>query len=233
MSEITQDRPAQQLSPGSARPRSPVAEGWRLLGRSVLSLRVDGLGPSMRHAWARSFGTDCRYVFVQHLKPPLAPVTLPVEAKGVIVRQMTERDRDDPRVRRHEPRDDGPIALGVVATRNGQIVGASWYTDGVTPAQEWYRVVEPHLIRPAWYDANIFVVPGEKGAAWTLFKTATDVVASAGIRCTVALVGVQNAPSILQLRLLGAKVVARRTVRRRLGYRTSVVEPVTEDKKAI
>ncbi len=150
----------------------------------------------------------------------------------MVVRQMTAHDRDDLRVRRHEPREADRLLLGVVGTRNGQIVGAAWYTDYVSPVQPWYRAVEPHLIQPVWYDTNIFAVPGEKGAAWTIFKTATDVLATRGIRSTVALVTTNNKPSIFLLRLCGAKIVARMSVRRSLGYRTSVVEPVTEDKDA-
>jgi hypothetical protein len=160
------------------------------------------------------------------------PVTLPVEVNGIVVRQMTRRDRDDLRVRRHEPREADRLLLGVVGERDGRIVGAAWYTDYVNPAQPWYQAVEPHLIQPAWYDTNIFAVPGEKGVAWTIFKTATDVLATRGIRSTVALVTTTNKPSIFLLRLLGAKIVARMTVRRRLGYRTAVVEPVAEDRDA-
>jgi hypothetical protein len=201
-----------------------------LLRRAVLSLRVEGLRPTIRYAWARVSSTEDRYLFVQHLKLPPVPVTLPVEVNGIVVRQMTAHDRDDLRVRRREPREADRLLLGVVGTRNGQIVGAAWYTDYVSPAQPWYRAVEPHLIQPALYDTNIFAVPGEKGAAWTIFKTATDVLATRGIRSTVAVVGVRNTPSILLLRLLGAKIAARMTVRRWLGYRIDVVEPVTEDK---
>jgi hypothetical protein len=230
MTEVTQECPVPQLSLGSARSRSPVTEGWRLLRRSVLSLRVEGLRPTIRYAWARIFSTEDRYLFVQYLKPPPTPVTLPVEINGIVVRRMTERDRDDLRVRRHEPREADRLLLGVVGERGGQIVGAAWYTDYVKPTQPWYRAVEPHLIHPVWYDTNIFAVPGEKAAAWTIFKTATDVLASSGIRTTVALVTTINKPSIFLLRLCGAKIVARMSVRRVFGYRTSVVEPVTEDK---
>ena len=209
-----------------------VAEAWRLLRRSLLSLRADGLRPTCATAWARVFSTQSRYVFVQPLKTPRVPVRLPVETNGLLVRQMTARDRSDVRVRWHEPSDVDRLALGLVATRSGHIVGAAWYTDSVTPAQPWYDVVEPYLIRPAWFDANLFVQAGEKGAAWAISKNAADVLASTGIGSTVAVVGSHNAPSILLLRLCGAKIVARMSVRRRFGHGTVVVEPVTEDRSA-
>ena len=186
----------------------------------------------MRRAWAHVFGTEHRYVFVQYMDPPSGQTALPVEMNGILVRQMTSDDLRDLRVRRHEPQDADRLALGVVATRQGQIVGAAWYTDSVSPAQPWYPIVEPHLRHPAWFDANTFVVPGDKGAAWAISKSATDAVALAGVRSTVALVGVDNKPSIFLLRLLGAKIVARMTVRRWLGYPTAVVEPVAEDRDA-
>jgi hypothetical protein len=210
-----------------------AAKAWALLLRLRLIARVDGLRPALVRAWSRLFGSEERYVFVQQLKPPAAPVTLPVETNGMIVRQMTARDRDNLPLRRQEPWEINDLALGFVITRDDQIIGAEWYTDSVRPGEEWYPVVEPHLLPPAWFDANMFVVPGEKGAAWALFKTATDVVATSGVRCTVALVGTRNKPSIFLLRLLGAKIVGRIKVRYRFGRKISVAEPVTEDKTGI
>jgi hypothetical protein len=201
-----------------------------LLRRTLLSLQVDGLGPTMRRAWTYLFGTEHKYVFVQYMKTPATQVALPVEANGIVVRQMAERDLKDVRVRRHEPDDVDHLALGVVATRQEEIVGAAWYTDSVSPAQPWYPIVQPHLRHPAWFDANIFVIPGEKAAGWAISKNATDAVALAGVRSTVALVGVDNKPSIFLLRLLGARLVGRLSIRHRLGYSTTVVAPVTQDK---
>ena len=203
-----------------------------MLGRFLLSLQADGLGPTISRLWTRLFGSEDRYVFVQYLKPPATPVEFPIETNGVVVRQLTESDRADIRIRRHEPHDVDRLAAAVVATRQGQIVGAAWYTDSVTAEQPWYRAVQPHLILPALFDANIFVVPGDKAAAWAISKHATDRVASTGVRTTVALVGTHNKRSILLLRLLGAKIVARIWVRHWCGYTTTVVAPVTADQNA-
>lgn len=200
-----------------------------LVQRLALSLRVDGLGATLRQVWRHLFGAESRYVFVQLLKAPPTPLQLPVEMNGLVVRQMTARDREERRVARHEPPDMDRLALGVVATRHNQIVGAAWYTDTVTPAQPWYAATEPHVIRPALLDANLFVVPGEKAAGWAISKSATDALASTGVRSTVALVSVHNKRSILLLRLFGAKIVARLSVRRRFGYTTTVVEPTFAD----
>jgi hypothetical protein len=207
-----------------------IPELLRAARRSYLNLRVDGFVATIRRAWTHLFGTEHRYVFVQYMKPPSGQTALPVETNGIMVRRMTPHDLKDVRVRRHEPQEADRLTLGVVATRQGQIVGAAWYTDSVTPAQPWYPIVEPHLHPPAWFDANIFVVPGDKGAGWAISKNVTDAVALAGVRSTVALVGVDNKPSIFLLRLLGAKLVGRLSVRHRLGYTTTVVAPVTQDK---
>jgi hypothetical protein len=214
------------------RARSTTTAAWRRASsaeRLVLSLRVHGLASSVRRAWTHFFGTEDRCVFVQYYKPPSAPVELSVEANGLIVRHMTESDRRDAWVRRHEPHDIDRLAEAFVATRREHIVGAAWYTDSVTPDQPWYRAVEPHLVLPAWLDANIFVVPGDKGAAWAIAKTAADCLGAAGIRSTVALVAVHNKRSLLLLRLLGAKMVARASVRHWFGQTTAVVEPVVQD----
>jgi hypothetical protein len=214
--------------PATAAPRRPGAA----LSRLLLSLRVDGLAPTVKRAWTHLFGTEERYVFVQYLTPPAAPVEFPIETNGLVVRQMMESDLRDPRVKRHEPHEVDRLREAVVATRQGQIVGAAWYTDSVTAEQPWYRAVEPHLIRPAWFDANIFVVAGDKGAAWAISKHATDRVATQGVRCTVALVGARNKRSILLLRLLGAKMVAQMSVRHWFGRTTVAVEPIAKDQHA-
>jgi len=203
-----------------------------VLGRLLLSLRVDGLRPTLQRIRAHVHGDERRYVFVQYYTPPAAPVQLPVETNGVVVRQMTDSDRRVPGVRRHEPEDMAHLALGVVATRQGEIVGAAWYTDAVRPQQPWYAAVQPHLRERSLVDANLFVVPGEKAAAWALSKNATDYLATQGVRSTVALVGVDNARSIFLMRLLGAKVVATMSVRYRFGRRRATVEPVRQDDDA-
>ena len=226
---------AQLQTEGSARPsRAPFTTStrWKRASsaeRFVLSVRVHGLASTVRRAWTHLFGTEDRCVFVQYHKPPSVPVELPVEVKGLIVRHMTEHDRRDAWVRRHEPDDIGCLAEAFVATRREQIVGAAWYTHSVTPAQPWYRAAEPHLVPPAWLDANLFVVPGDKGAAWAISKTAADYLGAAGIRSTVALVAAHNKRSILLLRLLGAKMVARISLRHWFGQTSAVVEPVAQD----
>ncbi len=203
-----------------------------MLQRALLSLRVDGFGPSVRRAVSRCFGTEQACVFVRHLKPLPTAVTLPVETNGIVVRSMREDDLLDLRVKRYEPRDIARLSEAVVATRNGHIVGAAWYTDSVSAEQPWYRAVEPHLIRPARLTANIFVVPGDKGAAWAIAKSASERLATIGVRSIVGVVGAQNNRSILMSRLLGAKMVARMSVRHRFGRTTTVVEAVVDDRDA-
>ena len=198
--------------------------------RTLLSLQVDGLVATAKRVRTHMLGREERYVFVQHLEPPSKPVQLPVETQGVVIRQMTKEDRTDTRVRWYEPVDVHRLALGVVATREGRIAGAQWFTDSVTPDQPWYQAVEPHLIPPARFDANTFAVPGDRSVAWALVKTATDALATAGVRSTVALVGTENKRSIFLLRLSGAKIVARMQVRHLFGHRTTSVELVAEDK---
>lgn len=184
-----------------------------------------------RRVWTRLFGTEHFYVFVRYLKPPPQPVEFPVETNGVVVRHMLESDLADIRVKRHEPR-DARLSGAVVATRQDQIVGAAWYMDSVTAEQPWSQAVERHLVAPARFTSNIFVVPGDKAAAWAIAKSATDQLATAGVRTIVGVVGVHNPRSILMSRLLGARVVARMAVRYWFGHRTNAVEPVTEDRDA-
>lgn len=203
-----------------------------LLLRSVHGLRIDGLGPTIRRARTHLFGEQRSYVFVRHPNPPSVPVEFPVETNGIAVRQMTERDRADARIRRYEPRDIQGPCEAMLATRGSQIVGAAWYTDAVTAEQPWYQAVEPHLIPPARFAANIFVVPGDQAAAWALAKSATDRLATMGVRTIVGLVGTQNTRSVLMSRLLGAKMVARVCVSYWFGRRTTTIEPVSTDNDA-
>jgi hypothetical protein len=200
-----------------------------LLSRAILSLRMDGLRLTLRRARTHLFGVEHYYVFVRHLEPPPEAVEFPIEANGIVVRAMTERDRADILIRRREPRAVQGPCEGMVATRDGRIVGAAWYADTVTAKQPWYRTAEPHLILPARLTASMFVVPGDKGAAWALTKSASDRLASAGVRSIVGLVGVGNARSVVMSRLLGAKMVARVSVRYRLGRRLTTVETVATD----
>jgi hypothetical protein len=85
------------------------------------------------------------------------------------------------------------------------------------------------VVAPARFTANIFIVPGEKGAAYALAKTGSDWLATKGIRTIVGMVGATNKPSILMTRLLGGKMVARVSIRSRFGVRTIRVEPLAKD----
>lgn len=198
----------------------------------LLSLRLDGLLPTVALAWSRLFSEQEACVFVRQLEAPATPVRFPVEANGVVVRRMQASDLLDLRVRRHEPPIAHALADGVVAILDGRMVGAAWYTDSVGTQQPWYHAVEPHLRLPARLTANIFVVPGAKGAAWALAKTATDALATDGVRCIVGVIGAENAPSILMSRMLGSRLVARLTVRRRFGRVSTQVELVGADRKS-
>ena len=198
----------------------------------VLSLRLDGPGATVRRVRTRMFGEEQAYVFVRHLKPPPTPLTFPADANGVMVREMEPADLSDQRIQRYEPATPHCLSDGVVAIRDGRIVGAAWYTDAVSATQSWFKAVEPHLIPPARLTANIFVVPGDKGAAWALAKTASECLATAGVRTIVGVIGAQNAPSILMSRMLGSKVVARLSLRHRFGRTTTTVQPVATDRDA-
>lgn len=193
---------------------------------------MDGPGTTVRRARTRIFGEEQAYVFVRYLKPPSIPIIFPADTNGVMVREMEPGDLNDQRVSRYEPATPHRLSDGIVAIRDGRIVGAAWYTDAVTPAQSWYQAVEPHLIPPTRFTANIFVVPGDKGAAWALAKTASECLATTGVRTIVGVVGVQNTPSILMSRMLGSKMVARLSLRHRFGRTTTTVLPVDTDRDA-
>ena len=188
------------------------------------------MGPTLRRVRTRLYGGEHFCLFVRHLTPPPDPVEFPIETNGIVVRLMTEHDRGEALIRRYEPRGIRGPCEGIVATRGGRVVGAAWYADTVTAMEPWYRAVEPHLIPPARFTAGIFVVRGNKGAAWALVKSASDRLASAGVRTIVGLVGIRNAPSVLLSRFLGARMVGRVSVRYRLGRRLITVETVTNDR---
>lgn len=195
----------------------------------LLSLRADGLGPTLRRVRARLFGIDERYVFVRSLEPPGKALQLPVERKGIVVRVMEASDLADLRVKRHEPPEARGSCEAIVATREGRIVGAAWYADAVDAEQPWFEAVRQHVVAPARFTANIFVVAGEKGTAYALAKTGSDWLATKGVRTIVGMVGATNKPSILMTRLLGGKMVARVSIRSRFGLRRIRVEPLAKD----
>ena len=203
-----------------------------LLRSLILSLRLDGPGATVKRIGAYLFAHEQRYVFVRHLRPPSTPVELPTETNGIAVRYMMGSDLANIHIRRYQPRNLRHPYEAVVAARAGQIVGAAWYTGAVTADQPWYRAIAPHLIPPARLHENMFVLPGDKAAAWALAKTATDRLATTGIRTIVGVIGSHNKPSILMSRLLGGRMVARMSVRRRFGHSTTVVEAVTNDRDA-
>lgn len=178
---------------------------------------------------ARLFGTDERYVFVRSLDPPKKALQLPVEHKGVVVRVMQESDSSDLEVKRHEPPEARGPCEAIVATRDGRIVGAAWYADAVNADRPWFEAVRPHVVAPARFTANIFILAGEKGTAYALAKTGSDWLAAKGVRTIVGMVGATNKPSILMTRLLGGKMVARVSIRSRFGMRTTQVEPLAKD----
>jgi L-amino acid N-acyltransferase YncA len=205
----------------------------------LLSLRMDGLSTTIRRTWARLFGQEEWYIFVRHIRPPAQPVAFPTETSGVTVRHMQADDLDavarllpfemDRRpLPERRARLRGRLADGVVATRDGRVVGAAWFVDAVTPQQPWYQVVEPHLILPARLTLHIFVVPGEKGTAFLLARNANDRLATLGVKSIVGLIATDNKPSMLLSRLLGGKIVARKTDRYWFGRRTTVTVPVRE-----
>jgi len=198
----------------------------------LLSLRLDGPRGMAARAWGRLFGAREGCVFVRSLKPPARPVRLPAELNGVVVRQMEPSDLHNPRVRWHEPAIAYRWTEAIVATRDGQIVGAAWYVDAVNAAQPWYRAVEPHLAAPARFAVNLFVAPGDKGAAWALGRTATDALATDGVRTIVGIISAKNTRSILMTRLLGSRMVARVITHRRFGRTTTTVEAIADDRRS-
>jgi hypothetical protein len=202
--------------------------------RSLLAtVRTDGLRGAARRVWGGLFGIRHAYISVRVLRVPAVPVVLPGELNGVVVRNMTAADLEDDAVARHRPKGPHAVGDGIVATRDGRIVGAAWYTDTVTPERPWYVAVAPHLVPPARFTANMFVLAGDKGASFALGRLASDALASAGVRSLVGVILADNAPSIFVSRLLGAKLVATLTERRWLGRVTSAaVEPLPADADA-
>ena len=211
-----------------------------IVGSLLLSLRMDGLPATARRAWTLLFGKEEWYVFVRHLESPSPAPEFPVETNGITVRAMTpsdldavaklipfDLDRGSLRERRERMR--GRLSEAMVATRGEHIVGAVSFIDTVTAEQPWYRAVEPHLVPPTRFNAQIFVVPGEKGTAWVLAKHANDRLAALGVRTVVGLIQTDNKPSILVSRMLGGKMVARKSDRFWFGRRTTVVEPVRDE----
>lgn len=206
----------------------------------LLSLRMDGLKATARRAWVLLFGQEEWYVFVRHLEPPSTPLEFPVETKGITVRAMTPRDLeavarlipfdlDRGSLRERRERMQSRLSEAMVATRGDHIVGAVCFIDAVTAEQPWYRAVEPYLIPPTRFTAQLFVVPGEKGTAWVLAKHANDRLAALGVRTVVGLIKTDNKPSILVSRLLGGKMVARKSDRFWFGRRTTMVESVRDE----
>jgi hypothetical protein len=206
--------------------------GSTLLTRALGRVQEEGWAATLQRARNRLFGADERYVFVRHPKPPAQPLSLPTEQRGVVVRAATPADAADSHMRQHRPRDEQPVTDLFVATRDGQIVGAAWYTDVVTPSQPWYAAVAPHLELPAVFTANLFVVPGDKGASWALLKTANEALAQRGIRTIVGMISTHNSASILMARLLGARLCARVTIRYWCGLPRTSVAAVARDNDA-
>jgi hypothetical protein len=116
----------------------------------------------------------------------------------------------------------------MVATREGRIVGAVWYADAVNEEQAWYTAVRSRLILPARLTVNMFVVPGEKAAAWAMAKYANDRLAAAGVRSIVGVIQTTNKPSILVSRMLGGRIAAHQSVRYWFGVRRTTVAASAE-----
>ena len=210
-----------------------------LMRSLLLSRRMDGLGVTVRRAWARLFGHEEWLVFVRHLEAPKERVVLPATINDVLVRRMSEKDVDavarvmpfeldrrSPSERRERIR--RRVQDGFVALRCGQIVGAAWYIDAVTPEQPWYDAVKEHLLASARFTANVFVLAGERAASWALSKQANDWLASNGVRTIVGLILEENRSSILLSRMLGGRIVARQSICYRFGRRTMEVTPVSD-----
>jgi hypothetical protein len=216
----------------------PAAIG--LVLRSLrFCLKMDGWRGTFRRAWVRAFSADDWLVYVRYLEPPAAPAAFPVEANGVTLRAMTDADIDDlarllpfdllrrPLKERHERlakhREDV-----IVATRAGRIVGAALYADQVAE-QPWYTTIADQLVWPARLTYFVFVVPGEKAAAWVIAKHgAGGRLPSIGIRALVSQIRAGNRTAILMAQLTGAKLAARMSMRHRWGRTTTVIERVPD-----
>jgi hypothetical protein len=221
-----------------------VRSAVSLLVRSfLLSVRMDGFGATIRRGWARLFGEESWCVFVRHLQPPKTQVEFPFEKNGMTIRRMTESDVDAvatamPFDLDRQPLPERRVRLrqrlpgAVVATRDGRVVAAVFYTEAVNEQQPWYPAVAPHLVPPARFTANIFALPDARGAAWAVAKHGNDWLAACGVRTVVGLIRSDNAPSILVSRLLGSKIVARRSDRYLFGWRRTTIEAATESRKS-
>lgn len=207
----------------------------------AFSARRDGAAETLRRIGRRLFGREEWLVVVRRIAPPAVPTHLPVEIDGLTVRRVDESDlgalaeampfellRRGPADRRACLRERLPC--GLVALRDGRLAGAAWYLDRVEASQPWYEAVRAEVEPPARFTAAVFVVPGEKAAAWTLSRVAADWLGQDGVRTLVALVRADNRPSLLLARMLGGRVVARQSVRRRLGRTAIEVVPVRDDR---
>lgn len=197
----------------------------------LLSLRGQGLRPTLRRIRHRLFGAESRYIFVRYLEAPDAAFALPASDKGITVRALCDRDASAFLVRRYTPREARVYPTQALVAANGdELVGAIWYTEAVAPEQPWFAVVEPHLRTPAVFTANLYIRSDAKGAAWALVKLGSDFLASKGIRTIVGDVSTTNRPSILMTRLLGGRIVARVDIRYWWGCRATTVAPVDADR---
>lgn len=209
----------------------------------LLSYQTAGLRGTLRHASRRLFGREDVFVLLRYLSPVTRAVELPVEVNGFLVRRMSEVDLD--RVAQLIPSDLTLRSFAVrrrmlrqcleesfVVIREGNIVGASWYTAAVNRRQPWYRLLEGDLISPLRLNVGIFVIPGAKGAAWTLARTASDVLAARGVRTVVGVVRARNQSSLVLSRLLGSRVVARQATRYFFGRAISWAERI-DDTRAL
>jgi hypothetical protein len=216
-----------------------VCAAYPLVRSFLLSLRMDGLRSTIRRGWARLFGSEEWYVFVRHLAAPAAAVPFAAETAQVTLRPMVEGDLEEvarllpfdldrrPAPQRIERIRNG-LSEAVVATRAGRIVGAVWFADTVNHQQPWYEAIRSHLTLPTRLTVNVFVVPGQKAAAWAMMKHGNERLAAAGVRSVVGLIQASNKAAILMSRMLGSKMVARQSVRYWFGHRTTAVEPMTE-----
>lgn len=199
------------------------------LGETLfLSWKADGLATTARRVWERLWGEEELFVLVRSLTPPETPPQLPTVENGILVREMMPEDvdriarllpfelgRQPLRVRRQRLAQSIPDAF--VAVRDGRIVGATWYSNDVTPEKPWFRAVEHQLVSPCRLTGGIFAVPGERAVAWVLARQATACLAARGVRTVIGCIATRNRPSLLVSRLLGGKIAAREVVSYRLG----------------